>query len=147
MKLKTLIVTFLAVPFLAFTQETTTCYKANVAIPSSVPSIFCLESIYETSEADVLVIDSKDHSLPGVVSIKKFSRHNEDRYSFTAEKVITDIRDSGCGYSVWAVLRIEGFSNVGQISTNELAISVDLETTNDNCQTRTISEKIIYSKL
>lgn len=147
MKLQILAV-ILAVPTLSFANGATICYQATQAVPSRVPSLLCLEGISESAQANTLQIDSRNASIPSAVTITKFSRHNEDRYSFVAEAMILNESDgSFCARTTRATLKIAGESTSGVIDPANLAVSVEVESNPDTCNVGTFTDEFSYSRV
>lgn len=144
MKFKSVIVLMLAMPVLAFGQS---CYQATSKVPTSIPVIFCLESITETEILNVLSVTSPNASFPSELKIISSSRHNEDRLNFTAQAILADEWDSGCGEGFSAFLNVKGQIAYGNIDANELVLAVDIHTTHDTCHSTTFLETISYKKL
>ena len=138
--MKSLIAVIFAMPMLAFG---TTCYQATTPTYGKVPQRFCLESIVDTSAVNELLVISYD-GFPPVLTITETSRHNEDRLNFTAEAVIADVWDSGCGDGFKATLKVKSEIAYGLIAVNDLNITVETEQTNDTCHSDPQSDLIKY---
>ncbi len=127
-------IALLTMPFLAFAEGKTVCYQANQPLYLPVPNVVCLETISEANQPGVLKIESANASLPSFISITQLSQHNEDRYTFVAEKTLIDENDGEvCGKSSKAVLRISGESLRGAISPDHLSISISQEYVKEAC--------------
>lgn len=138
-------VSLVALTFSAFAQETV-CYKATAKVPSEVPSVLCFESIYEGAQGNVLNVDSKSQTLPHSLEVTSFRRHNEDKYSFTAEFTYVNFEDrsSYCGYSRGVKLVVSGQSEITNIDPKALSISVEVQVNKDPCNLATYETKIPY---
>lgn len=142
---KCLITVMLAAPIMAFAQDATYCYKATASVPSSVPSVVCLEKIFPANTDNTLSIVSRDGSLPSEIEITKFSRHTEERYAFVAEEMI--VNESGpthCSASLQATLTIAGSSLMSTIYPDRLNISVKIKASNDVCHHDPMPEVVSY---
>jgi hypothetical protein len=137
----------MALPLLASAGEHTVCYQATKRVPKAIPSVFCLDGIYESALQDVLQIDSRDGSLPRSVKITRLSRHNEDRYSFSAEATLANDWKYYCGHGLKADLNIEGYSETGFIRADDLRISVSVMESKDVCHFEPPYETIFYEKI
>jgi hypothetical protein len=141
---KCLITVMLAAPIMAFAQDATYCYKATTAVPSSVPSVLCLEKI-SLGPVNTLSIISRDGSVPAEVEVTKFSRHTQEKFAFVAESVIVD--ESGpthCSAALNATLTIAGSSLMNTIYPDRLNVSVSLKISNDVCHHDPMPEVISY---
>jgi hypothetical protein len=139
--------TLLALPAFASASESTVCYQATKRVPKTVPSVMCLDGIYESALQGVLQIDSRDGSLPESVKITHLSRHREDRYNFTAETSLVDKWDSTCGYGIKAYLQIQGEAETGFIRADRLNLSVSIMESKDVCHFEPPYETIPYVKI
>ncbi len=138
--MKSLIAVMLAMPVLAFGN---TCYQATVPTFGEVPARLCLERIVDSTTVNELLVVSYD-SFPAVLKITETSRHNEDRLNFTAEAVLADVWQSGCGDGFKATLKVKSEIAYGEIDTKNLNITVETEQTNDTCHSHPQYEEIKY---
>lgn len=138
----------LALPSLSFGSGETVCYQATQRIPSEVPSLLCLEGIHESTQGTILEIESQNGSMPRAVKITKFSRHNEDRYSFAAVAMIVN-QDSGtyCSRTLQATLKIAGESTAGAINPASLSVTVEVAYNPDTCNVGTFIDVIPYARV
>lgn len=141
MKLKSAIVVMFAMPVIAFGG---TCYETTSVTNANIPSVLCLESIQETSTENVLFVTSADRSFPSALKIIETSRHNEDRLNFVATAVIANIWNTGCEDGFLATLKVKSEIAYGGINPAYLEVSVETETTNDTCHSRTQLDVIKY---
>jgi hypothetical protein len=134
-----------AVPFLAFGQSSTVCYRATAEVPKMVPKVVCLEKISENIQAGKIFIDSSSHTLPYTAEIKSLSRHTEDRLNFVAEIEYAnwDDRATHCGPAQDIRMIISGQKEAEQINPAALSIKVEVMESNDACHSEN-SETIAY---
>lgn len=142
--MKSVIALMFAMPVIAFGG---TCYQATSAVPASVPATFCVDSIEETYTPYILSAKSSNGSFPAELKIIESSRHNEDRVRFTAAAFVAKEWDSACGDGFSALLKVQGEIAYGEIATNDLALTVEVKTTNDTCHSKPDLEVISYKKL
>lgn len=138
--MKSLIAVLIAVPTIAFGH---TCYEAKVPAYMDIPQQFCLESISESTTVNEIAVYSHD-GFPSVLKITETSRHNEDRLRFTAEAILVDVWNSGCGDGFKATLKVKSEIAYGEISAKNLNITVETEQTNDTCHSHPQLDVIQY---
>ncbi|MBC7429530.1 MAG: hypothetical protein H7336_13010 [Bacteriovorax sp.] len=138
--MKSLIAALFAIPVLAFGS---TCYQATTPVYGEVPARLCLDKIVASNSSNELIVVSYDR-FPSILTITETSRHNEDRVNFTAEAVIADVWESGCGDGFKATLKVKSEMTYGEISEKYLDLSVETETTNDTCHSQPQTEVIKY---
>jgi hypothetical protein len=127
--MKSLFVVLFTMPVIAFGG---TCYKAT-------------NPTYNAELAnDLILVGSNDGSFPAEMKITNSSRHNEDKVNFTAQKVIANVWNTGCGDGFVATLKVMGEVAYGVINPNDLIVSVQTETTNDTCHSRPQVDVINY---
>lgn len=138
-------VSLVALTFSAFARETV-CYKAILKVPSEVPSVLCLESVYESGHAGTINVDSYNQSVPFILDVTDFRRHNEDRYKFTAEHTYVEFQDQAtyCASARGVKLVVSGESTAAVINPKALTISVEVEENKDPCNLATYETKIPY---
>ncbi|MFL5815183.1 MAG: hypothetical protein ACJ763_16520 [Bdellovibrionia bacterium] len=146
-KLALMVASLLAMPLFASASPITVCYQATKRVPKAVPSILCLDGIYESALQNVLQIESHDGSMPESIKITRLSRHNEDRYFFAAEALLVNDWQYTCSYGLKAYLKIEGESETGFIRADHLNVSVGVMESNDVCHFEPPYEMIPYAKI
>lgn len=144
MKLKSILILAFALPVIAFGN---TCYEATSPVPKSVSSIFCVDSITETEIIGELIAKSSSGHFPSNLKIINYSRHNEERLNFTAQALLNEEWNTGCGEGFSSILNVKGQINYGVIDINNLTLSVEIRTTHDTCHSSTSLETISYKKL
>lgn len=142
--MKSVIALMFAMPVIAFGG---TCYQATSAVPASVPGIFCVDSIEQTYTPYILKASGPNNSFPTELKIIETSRHNEDRLNFTAAAFVAKEWDSACGDGFSALLKVKSEIAYGEISPNDLDLSVEIKTTNDTCHSKPDVEIISYKKI
>lgn len=141
MKLRSAVAILFAMPVIAFGQ---TCFEAVTDVSGYIPRIICLESLSETTNADVLALVSTDATLPKTLNVSSVIRHTEERAKFKAEAVMFDIVDGVCGAGFLSSLHISGEINYGQINTQGLTVSIVAESTRDVCHSHPDVETFQY---
>ena len=139
--MKFAIALLIAMPLIA---NAGSCYKATTSVYGDIPAVMCLDSIQTTATENVLFVNSPDRSFPAILDITKTSRHNEDRLNFTAEVVLADVWNSGCGDGFKATLKVESEMTYGLIYADYLNVSIETESTNDTCHSQPQTEVIKY---
>jgi hypothetical protein len=146
-KLTLIVASLLVMPLMASASASTVCYQATKRVPNAVPSVLCLDGIYESALQNVLQIESRDGSMPESIKVTRLSRHNEDRTSFSAEALLVNDWQYSCGYGLKAYLKIDGESETGFIRADRLNVSVGVMESNDVCHFEPPYEMIPYVKI
>ena len=134
-----MVAAFMTLPIVSF-AETSFCFKAQAAVPAGVNKVLCLENIYSSSLSGIIGVESADKSLHSTLRVTSSIYHTEDRIIFSAEKVLVNVWQSGCGEGLTANRRVNGNLDIGYISAD----AVDLEETNDTCHSRPQSSSVKY---
>ena len=145
MNFKSAIAMLFAVPVISFAQvNTQVCYEATSSTYGQAPKELSLVSIAEAGQASKLEVVSGDINMPEILSVTSISRHNEDRYAFTATAPIAEEFGNSCSEAFITTLNVEGKSEYGTINRDALTISVELWSTNDHCHNSGSTETIQY---
>lgn len=140
MKLNSLFALIFLAPALSFGN---TCFVAASNVPHEVPKHLCLEKLVESDNDELLAINGNAY-FPAILKITETSRHNEERLNFTATAELYNVWNSGCGDGLVATLKVKGQIAYGQIHTDDLKVTVDIESTNDTCHSTPSLETVLY---
>lgn len=107
---------------------------------SSAPyyiSQFVFDTLDISGDETELILDARYGNLRGAFKITEVLKYSEDKAIITAEKVVLDKWETGCGSGEHAVLVIQGKSWVGQApDPSSLKMTLQYKYTNDTCHSR-----------
>lgn len=119
-------------------------YKTSANVPYYLSS-FIFDSASISNDGENLVLEARYGNLRGNFKIINSSRHNEDRVNFTAEKIIINKWESGCGEGEFAKITIQGEDHASLgVDATGFSITVEYTTVNDTCHSTPFTEVVKY---
>ncbi|MDO9180973.1 MAG: hypothetical protein Q7U04_01130 [Bacteriovorax sp.] len=124
------------------------CFTATTKVPSSLPQVYCLDSVLLTAKNTILGTYGTYSNTPATLTVKSITAVGLNSIKFVAEAKILDGWDAGCYQGEVAFLRISGITEMGEsteVSAKDLSLSVAYTSTNDTCHSEPIEETFVYS--
>lgn len=119
-------------------------YQATSPVPYYLMDLV-FDTVHLSDDESKLVFEARYGNFTGEFNVTKSSRKNEDKVRYTAEKVILNKWDSGCGSGELAKAVVDGVSDISTgISAKDLTITVTYITAVDTCHSRPQTQVITY---
>lgn len=119
-------------------------YMATTNAPSEL-SFLTLDTVRISDDETKMIIEVRYGNFFGEFNVTRASRHNEDRMHYTAEKVLFNKWNSGCGEGENATAVVDAMDeHAFGISPKALDITVTYTYTVDTCHSRPQTQVIKY---
>ena len=119
-------------------------YTTKTPVPHYLMSLV-FDTAIVTSDLRTLVLDARYGNFFGNFKVTNVIFKTEDDMVITAEKVLIDKWESGCGDAEKAVATVKAVSNITHgIDPKAMQISVEYWSTNDNCHNHGYTETLKY---
>lgn len=119
-------------------------YRSTTATPYYLSQLV-FDSAKLSNDEQTITLEARYGNLIGDFKVTNTVRINEDKVSFTAEKVLFTKWESGCGDGETAKAVIQAVNHVANgINAKDMKITVEYATTNDTCHSRPQVQVINY---